>query len=293
MDESTTQSLLWKAILLALFLVPIVYIGEILAVAIHEIAGHGLAAVALGGTFDGFVLKWDGMGWAHSYLPPDASAMDRIFHLAAGVAATTSAGTALLIVAYVVRRRVGTRLCVLLLSGACLMEGISYTLWNSYHPVPPGDIGKIMIWWHVAGLPHASMMRIVLLVVSGIMFLTATFVLCALVFQGIEQALLAGDRLAPHARFWILLLFLVTPGGAAWFLFDWNQLAPGIGWLPCIAGAASMVVSATVLYWFSLTPSSEVPGMTPTWYHLLVSWGSLVVTIALMFSWFQNGVSWG
>ena len=293
MDEERASSLLWNAVLLALFLIPIVYMGEILAVAVHEIAGHGLAAVALGGTFDGFVLKWDGMGWSHSTLPADASAIHEILHLAAGVVASTATGTALLLVAYVVRRRVGARLCVLILSWACLMEGIEYTLWNSYHPVPPGDIGRIMIWWNAAEFPHATTIRISLLVASGIMFLTATFVLCALTFQGIEQALLAGDRLPPRARFWILLLFLAIPGGAIWFMFDWNQLAPGIGRLPCIAGAASMVISAAVLYRISLTPNSELPGMIPTWRDLLASWGSLCVIIALMFFWFQHGVYWG
>ena len=65
-------------------------------------------------------------------------------------------------------------------------------------------------------------------------------------------------------------------------MFDWNQLAPGIGRLPCIAGAVSMVISAAVLYRISLTPNSELPGMTPTWYDLLASWGTLGVTIALV-----------
>jgi hypothetical protein len=255
--------------------------------------GHALAAVILGGRFYGFVLKWDGMGWASSSLPQDVSTTGNIIHLAAGVTATTLAGLLLLALAHVSRRRVIIRLCMLIISFACLMEGIPYILWNSYHPVPPGDIGRIMILWRTHGLPHAAAMRILLIVTSGIMFLGATFFLCALIFQGIEQALLSGARLSPRARCWMLLFFLAVPGSASWFLFDWNQLAPGIGLLPCIAGATSIIVSAILLRWFSLRPDPDIPGTIPGTSHLLSSWGALAVAIVLLPFWFQNGVTWG
>ena len=51
-----------RAVSLALFVLPIVYVAEILSVAVHEILGHGLSAVALGGSFSGFTLKWDAGG---------------------------------------------------------------------------------------------------------------------------------------------------------------------------------------------------------------------------------------
>lgn len=293
MVEGQAQGLLRNTVLLALFLLPLLYVGEILAVAVHEILGHGLAAVALGGTFDGFVLKWDAMGWAYTSLPAGASATDTIVLVAAGVTATTVIGLVFLVCAYVFKRRVDIRLCVLVLSFACLMEGIPYVLWNSYHPRPPGDIGTILTLRCAGQVPHGSVLRIVLLIVSGIMFLAVTFLQCALIFQGLEQALLAGERLRPHARFRILLLFLAIPGAAGWFMFDWDQLAPGIGLLPCVVGAASIVVSTIVLYRFSLKPNSEIPGLTPTGYHILVSWGFLVLTVVLTLLWFQKGVRWG
>jgi len=281
--QQNEPSIFRKVLLLALFLAPVAYISLILSVATHEIIGHGLAAVALGGTFHGFKLELDGMGWASIDLPSGASTIDNIICLAAGVTATTVTGLVLIAVSYHIRKRLGIRLSLLILSFMCLMEGIPYIFWNSYHPVPPGDIGRIIALWRSVGFPGEIGIRIFLLAVSGIMFCISTFFLCALLLQGIEEAVLAGKRFSPQARFWILLLFLVIPGPAAWFLFDWNQLAPGIGLLPCIVGAASIVISAIILYWFSLKPRSDIPGMNIKWYHLLILYGFLILLVAFIY----------
>ena len=281
--QQNEQSIFKKFLLLALFLAPVAYISLILSVAIHEIIGHGLAAIALGGKFYGFELELDGMGWASCNLPSGASTTDNIIHLAAGVTATTVTGLVLLAVAYRIRKRLGIRLSLLILSFMCLMEGIPYVFWNSYNPVPPGDIGRIIALWLSAGFSGEMGIRIFLLAASGIMFCISIFFLCALLLQGIEEAILAGKRFSPQARFWVLLLFLVIPGVAAWFLFDWNQIAPGVGLLPCIVGAASIVISAIILYWFSLKPRSDVLGINIKWYHLLISYGFLILLVAFIY----------
>ena len=271
---------------------PFLYIGQILAVAIHEILGHGLAAVALGGTFDGFGMRWDGMGWAYASLPPEASQTDRIVHLAAGVIATISSGLVFLALAHAFRRRIAVRFALLIGAVSCLLEGLPYIFWNAYHPVLPGDIGRILALWCDGQSPQGSMAQIILLSVSGPLLLASTFVLCALLFQAIEQALVGGGRLRPIARFWTLLLFLAIPGAAAWFTFDWNQLAPGIGILPCVAGAMSVVLSAIVLFRFSLPPAPDLPRFTPSGFHVGVSWGLLLIVLIPTSLWFHNGVRW-
>ena len=292
MIQQVEKTLFKKAAMLALFLAPIVYISQIFAVAIHEIIGHGLTAVSLGGRFNGFVLRLDGMGWAFSVLPSDATETDMMIFLASGVTATIATGLIFLVLAYVVRKRLAVRLSLLVLSFSLLMEGIPYVFWNSYHPVPPGDIGQIITLWHDVQLPGEIKIHTFIFVISGFVFFTMTFFLYALLFQGIEEALLAGGRFSPKERFWTLLLFLAIPGSAVWFMFDWNQLAPGIGVVPCVVGAVSTLISATILYRFSLRPCSYVPRMNITWYHLLLSCGCLVIIVVLTLFWFQNGVRW-
>jgi hypothetical protein len=292
MIQQIEKPLFRKAAILALFLAPIVYISQIFAVAVHEIIGHGLAAVSLGGRFDGFVLRLDGMGWAFSTLPLDATTTDTIILLTGGVTATTVTGFVFLALASVFRKRLAIRLSLLVLSFSLLMEGISYVFWNSYHPVPPGDIGRIITLWHDVQFPGEIKIHTFIFVISGFVFFTVSFFLYALLFQGIEEALFAGGRFSPKERFWTLLLFLAVPGSAVWFMFDWNQLAPGIGVVPCVVGAVSTLISATILYRFSLRPCSYVPGMNITWYHLLLSYGCLFIIVVLTLFWFQNGVRW-
>ena len=292
MNQQKKQTFLRNIIFLALFLVPIFYISQILATGIHEIIGHGLSAVALGGKFNGFTIRWDGMGWAFTRLPLDATKDHEIIRLAAGVISTTIMGVLFLILAYIVRTKLSIRLPLLLMSFSCLMEGIPYVFWNSYHPVPPGDIGKIITLWHIAELPGGAGIRNFLLVISGMTFFTVTFLMCALLFQGIEEAILAGKRFSSQERFWMLLLFLAAPGTIVWFTFDWNQLAPGIGFLPCFVGAASILISAIILYRFPLKPRSDIDVINISWFHLFVSFSSLIVIVTLILFWLQNGVIW-
>ena len=53
-----------KALQILLFSLPVMYIGIILAVFIHEVIGHGLTARFLGGQFDSFNILLGGMGYA-------------------------------------------------------------------------------------------------------------------------------------------------------------------------------------------------------------------------------------
>lgn len=286
------HSLLKNTVLLVVFLAPICYIGIICSTAIHEIVGHGLSAIAYDGTFDGFIIRWDGMGWAYAYVPEGSSITATIIHLAAGIIANILAGLMFLAIAYWLRRKLFTRLCLLILASINLLDGLSYAFWNAYLTESSGDIGRMIEWLCYYSSFYAVLLRFSILVVSGAMFLIATFFTYALTFQGVEQTLLGGDRFSSRVRFWILLLFFVSDA-AIWFAFDWEQVIPGIGRLPCYASAVMLALTALILYWYSLKPDPKIPAITPGWRHQLASWGCLVVVVILMHFWLHDGVFWG
>jgi hypothetical protein len=288
--ENQGGRILGKCILLALFLVPFVHIGIILSVAIHEVLGHGLSAIILGGTFSSFALNWDGMGYAMAFLTYKASAMDNILFMASGIFVTLITGWLFLGVAGAIRKRVGIRLVFLILSYCCLMDGIPYLLWNSLNPVPPGDIARIMDLWGLAGLSYRETMLMGIWFASGIMYVGFTYLFFLLLFQGIESSLWNGKTMSSKARFWAVLFFIVVPGTAGNFSFDWNQVAPGIGLLPTIAGIASVVLSAILIYSFPLKPIAVVSGAGIRWQHAAIAWVLEGIVILLMVFWLRNGV---
>ena len=88
---------------LVAFLLPLGYLGLLLAVVVHELVGHGLVALALGGTFRGFTIHWDAMGWAAVSPPAVDGVWRHVAILSGGIMATTIVGSALLV--YAGRRR--------------------------------------------------------------------------------------------------------------------------------------------------------------------------------------------
>ena len=278
---------------LVLFLVPIGYVATILGVAVHEILGHGMSAILLGGEFAGFVLKWDAMGWAYSSLPYTAPQSHHIVYLISGVIATTVVGGILLCFALLFRKSRSIQLAMLVTSFICLMDGISYILWNSYHPVPPGDIGRIILLSCGQQLATASAVRWGLLALGILLFVVTTFYFCASIFMRTEELVLNGNQFTGKSRLLALFFFLVLPGSVVWFAFDWNQLAPGIGLLPCVVGALSVVAMAALLFWHRPTSKHEDSVHSISWRSIVVSWSVLVITVIATILWFEKGVMWG
>jgi hypothetical protein len=286
------QSPVVRAVGLAIFILPIAYVAEILSVAVHEILGHGLSAVALGGTFSGFVLKWDAMGWASCALPAPAPLSHQVLYLASGVIATTVCGAGLYGLVFLFRKRVDIQLVLLVASFISLMDGISYVLWNAYHPVPPGDIGWIVVLCSDPRVPEISAVRWVLLVISALLFAGMTLGLCTSVFVRIEALVLQGGQFRAKSRVLALLLLLALPGSVGWLTFDWDQLAPGIGLLPDVAGVLSVITVATLLFWYRPKLAQGTGGYVITWCHVTVSWIGLIGTLVALALWFEDGVRW-
>ncbi|NQT14807.1 MAG: M50 family metallopeptidase [Planctomycetes bacterium] len=293
MNAILKRSLISRAVALALFLLPVGYVAGILGVAVHEILGHGWSATLLGGEFSGFVLKWDTMGRAFCVLPSTAPPSHHVFHLASGVIATTICGAILLGLAFLSRKRVDIQLALLVVSFTVLMDGIPYVLWNSYHPVPPGDFGRIISLSCGRQPPEESVIRWALLTLGVLLFAGTTFYFCTSMFMRIEELILNGGQLTGSSRLLALFLFLALPGSVGWFMFDWNQLAPGVGLLPCVVGALSVTAMAALLFWYRPKSEHGEPVHPVTWRHIVVSWSCLIVTVIALALWFEDGVRWG
>jgi hypothetical protein len=288
--ENQNPRILGKSILLVLFLLPFVHVGIIIGVVIHEVLGHGLSAEALGGVFSSFSVNWDGMGCAFAFLTAKASALDHILFMASGIVVTLIAGWLFLGIACGIKKQISVRLVLLILSYCCLMDGIPYMLWNSLNPVPPGDVAEILDWWEQASLSYRETMLMGIWFVSGIMYVGFTYLFFLLLFHGIESLLCFGKTMSSKARFWAVFFFVVVAGIAGNFSFDWNQIAPGIGLIPTIAGITSVVLSAILIYSFPLKPISGVSGAAIRWRHVILAWCLEGAVILLMIFWLRKGV---
>jgi len=225
------------------------------------------------------------MGWASASPPASAPPWQSILYLAAGVGATTIGGAVFLVLALVVGRRLFIRLLLLVFSVNCLLEGPPYIFWNAYHPVGPADIGLIL------SLGGGGATRWLLMAFGSIVTLGSTVLLNALLYQGVEEWVGLGERLSGWRRAVVLAIFIALPGAAGWFVFDWDQLVPGLGLVPCIVGALTYVATATGLYWISFRPSDpECPARAWPW--IVAAWGVCLVLVVAMLRWLSRGVYW-
>jgi len=232
-------------------LIPFAYLGLLLATAAHEVLGHGLAAVCLGGRFLTFQMDLSGMGWAWTMLGPDSAAWQHTAVLSAGVVATVALGILFLVLGALIRRPLPS-LILLVLSLNLLLEGAPYVFWNAVHPVPPGDIGRII------SETSSAVLRPALIVAGGIVMFGAIWTLTALLFRRLEGWIGSNGRLIGVQRAVVVAMLGLVPA-VLWFTFDWDELAPGLGYLPSVIGAASHLIAAASVFWIRFRPSPAAP----------------------------------
>ncbi len=257
---------------------PTAYVAMISAVAIHELLGHGLTAWLLGGTFQGFALMPDGMGWAASSAPGRENIV-----LAAGVVAGVLFGIGLLTVAFRLDHPLARMTC-LLFAVCSLEDAIPYAFWNSVFPRPPGDWGRILIDLQL------EWVRWTLVVAFGAAYLATVGGGGIALFRCFESLSGGLTKLQAVVFAWI---FFGLGGGIGWFLFDWNQLIQEVGRLPQFVGAGLQFAVAPVLV-ATRRGTFEPSGVSPRcWAVAIVSaWvvGGLLVFALL--GWLQHGVYW-
>jgi hypothetical protein len=281
-----------RAVRLAFFVLPLIYVAEVMCTTIHEVLGHSLSAVLLGGQFSGFTVKWDTMGWAFADLPAGAPVTHHILFLASGIIATTVGGAILWGLVFLFRRRPDIQLSLLIGAFIFLIDGIDYIVWNAYHPVPSGDIGGIIMFCRLLEFPDPAVLQWVLLITGALLFAGVTFYFCTSIFVRIEALILNEGQFKGKSRILALFLFLALPGAYEFLSFDWNQIAPGIGRLPNVAGAMSIIAIAGLLFWYR--PRLKIGNTVPpiTWLHITVSATCLLMTITALALWLNEGVRW-
>ena len=258
-------------------LLPYAYLGILLAAAAHEVLGHGLAAVCVGGQFLSFQLDVAGMGWAQTVLEPGSPAWKQITVLFGGVAATITLGLVLLVIGAKVRKPL-VSLLVLAMSLNLLLEGAPYVFWNAVHPVPPGDIGYIL------GALALPWLRPLLAMFGGVVMFGAIGGLTVLMFRRLAALLWPDGQPGTAQRILVLALLGLLPA-LGWFTFDWDALAPGLGCWPNLVGAATHVVCAGSLFRVHVRPSPIVTSRRAFVVTALVGYGVLAGVLAVIMLW--------
>ncbi len=266
-----------RLLLCVAFASPVGYVAYISSVAIHELFGHGVTAWLLGGTFQGFALMPDGMGWAAASAPKFENTV-----LAAGVVAGMVFGIVMLLLAYRITHPLARMAC--LLFAVCSLEDATpYAFWNSLFPRPPGDFGRILLDLQYEWL------RWLLVVGFGAAYVATSIGCSVAIFRCFESLL--GRLTKVQAIIWAWAFGL---GGAiAWFGFDWNQLIQGIGRLPQFAGAGLQLAIAPVLVATRAKDPGTVRVSNRCWVVSIASaWLTAGLLVAVLFLWLQHGVSW-
>ena len=284
-----------RLVLLLLFLLPTAYLAELLSSAVHEVLGHGLAAWYVGGSFCGFQIGWDGGGWAAAYPPEGGPPSAEVIVLATGVLAQTEVGIVCLLAAWWYReKRYFLYMALLLISFSCLVNASSYVFWGLYQPeAAPGKVlAPNADFAVIYRLTQGHWLQTILLPVSGMLFVVITLVSTSLFFEGVER-FVGGCRLHGRTRAAALLMFVIIPGVGGWFLFDWEQVIPGIGRLPCIIGASTQVVIALMLFRWSLRPCTSQPSLGNAAVAIAAIWALTVLMAVAMWSGLSEGWYWG
>ena len=266
------------------FILPMAYLGQLIAVFVHEILGHGLAGILIGARMEGLMLTGNGFGTAYLIWPPNMSLGAHIFVLLAGPFATFLAGVIVILAAWYLRRFFFLSFVLVILAANLLLEGPPYLFWNSYLHLPPGDIGRVF------ELMPSSTLMTTLLIFGGLVTIASIVLINIALVRLSERWLGRGVILSGKQRFFTyLVLFLAQT--AVWLLFDWNLLAPGLGFLPNLSGIIYTFV-VLVIIWFSLPTKVPEPFVGSPGKWAAAVWLVLIVYIAILVTWFQAGIHW-
>jgi hypothetical protein len=225
------QSRTARIVAAVVYVLPVAYFAMLLALAVHEVVGHGLIAEAVGGDWRGFRMGLDGMGSALS-LSPDHH---RIWVLAGGLVSTTVLGLLLLAIAWRVR---GPLLGLGLgITALVMFTEIPYGFWDAIQVGSRGDVGKIL------RRVDSEALRWVLVVGQGALYVGGMFLASLVVFRHVERLLGPLGRVGA----WVVAGAMVVGMGAGFLSFDWDHLVPGIGVWPSVGAVALQIAIAVLL----------------------------------------------
>jgi hypothetical protein len=272
-------------LVLIMFSLPVLYLGAILAVSFHEILGHGLAGHLLGGRFKGFGIGLDGMGWgdvdARGFSIPSTTMM-----LAAGAACTTFFSLLFFSLGRIFKRRLHAQLVFLLLGFAFMLDGLPYYFWDAILLGGIGDFSVIYL------LHPNSVLRVVTIALCG-PAMAAAIILTNVWYYRLALHLLGEGKTVNRRGRIALSLMIFLQQAFCWFVFDWDQVVPGVGLLPSLAGVAMAGVALLVLILSRATADQEEPRDTAWRFKapMIAVWTACIGTVLCIALWLQNGVA--
>jgi L-asparagine transporter-like permease len=274
-----------KALQILLFSLPVIYIGIILSVFVHEVFGHGLTALLLGGQFKSFSILLDGMGYAKIDVS-NLSEPEIILMLLSGAGFTSFIFLLFLIFSMVLRKKTFLSIAFLYFAFACLLDGVPYFFWDA---IFLGGVGDYSLIW--ALYPNfAVRIAVILLCGSLLLFGIAFFNFLSLKYWSGWMAEV--NRLTTRWKI-VLCLILFSLQAVGWLSFDWNQLIPGIGALPSAAAIGFtlffLIILSSVYKFSENQPPQEKVSHSKK--AISLAWAFCIALAITIIVWFQNGVT--
>ncbi len=281
-EKSRFRRNLWT---MSLFGLPIAYLGIILAVFIHEVAGHGLTALLLGGQFKGFGISLDGMGWADIGID-GFSTLSKALMFAAGGVCTTLLSVLFFGLSLAAGRNYPTALACLFLGVAGLLDGLPYFFWDAIYLGGMGDFSMIWLLYHDRALRVMVIAGCGALMAAGIILFNVRYYKIACAWLGEGPPIHLKERISLA-----LLIFLLQV--LAWLGFDWNQLIPGVGLLPGLVAMAIALAALIPVTAFHRIEGLEEPGPGRLQVGGLMwaAWILCMLVIVLILQWLERGVA--
>lgn len=188
-----------KLLVLVVFLTPAGYVSVVLTMSIHEVLGHGLTAILLGGSLDGFVVNWDGTGLAQITLK-NMTDFEKSVVAMAGIFSTIIAGVLFLKVGTTKSLTYFGRLAALIIAMECLVGGTVYLFWNAAFEVGAWDVTIYL------DIYDAPVLKWFLILIGGVLMVGSLVAVTAFLYRAIMEWLDDGFEPEPFQRIIPLLL---------------------------------------------------------------------------------------
>jgi hypothetical protein len=253
----------------ALVFVPLAYSSLIASIVVHEVLGHGLTSLAVGGRFDGFVIHADGFGYAMT----SGYAGHEVAVLAAGNVVSMALGVLLLFTARRLRGREFACIAALVPALLLVEDAGSYAFWGALSARPPSDFGRIV---RILSTHEA---HVALSVATGVVWVGAVVLVVRELFLWIER--MAGSL--PTGRALVVLATFAAIDAAGWMLFDWDQVTPGLARWPSVVGAGIDVAVMALMFRFRKSDAPPAAIEPARWRRaIVVSWVASAAFVAVV-----------
>lgn len=203
-------------------------VARFLAVALHEVVGHGVFAIAMGGSFYGVYVS-PASGFAFVFLGAQPSAAASVTDAMAGILVEVLAGLLVLRLYPRARTFLG-RLFLLLLLEALLVYSLVYLALGAFEPA--GDPAQAAAYLGLWSLPYAAHL------VWAFGVIGAVWATAIAVYLSREVLILVAPRATARRQMLLLSLFWFTPLASAA--------------LPSLLFYAAASISASLVLYFVL-----------------------------------------